>query len=310
MAEALLKKGFDWKFYCSYYEDLKEAGINNEKKAIEHYLRFGRIEDRAINAQLETDTSLNTQTKTVPISNPKNTLFAPKNRSFNEIGQAFCDFFATLVKLKSNQTILDLGCGNGVIALPLTKYLNSEGSYYGCDMDRNNVESCRNRISHNQSNFHFQNITSNKNMSSKMILPYEDQFFDFVFSTQTFTHTTPDMAKQYLHEISRVLKPNGKCLIIYFLWNPFIDTNIKEGSTNLSNIQTHDEYKTINNQLKEQAISYMESSVIQWHNQSKLPISQIIYGNWSGQNTNGLYQDLIFAEKKGKNTSSHSSQID
>ncbi|AYV83499.1 MAG: dTDP-6-deoxy-L-lyxo-4-hexulose reductase [Hyperionvirus sp.] len=37
---------FDWKFYISYYADLRENGINNEKKAIAHYLNHGHRENR------------------------------------------------------------------------------------------------------------------------------------------------------------------------------------------------------------------------------------------------------------------------
>src|SRR5207249_12098642 len=131
-----------------------------------------------------------------------------KGRSFNEIGQQFCDFFASLIKLKANQRILDLGCGTGIITVPLTKYLNSDGSYYGCDMDRNNVETCRSNISNNYPNFYFQHISLSKGALSKVILPYEDNFFDFVYATAIFTYTPSDIAKQYLSEISRVLKNN------------------------------------------------------------------------------------------------------
>ena len=37
---------FDWKFYTSIYTDLQRAGINTEKKAIDHYLKFGKKECR------------------------------------------------------------------------------------------------------------------------------------------------------------------------------------------------------------------------------------------------------------------------
>ena len=37
---------FDWKFYINIYPDLRKAGINNEKKAINHYLNYGINENR------------------------------------------------------------------------------------------------------------------------------------------------------------------------------------------------------------------------------------------------------------------------
>lgn len=40
---------FDWVFYCSYYSDLKKAGINTEKLALKHYFIHGQKEGRIIN---------------------------------------------------------------------------------------------------------------------------------------------------------------------------------------------------------------------------------------------------------------------
>ena len=37
---------FDWKFYINHYEDLKHANIDNEDKAIEHYVKYGHKELR------------------------------------------------------------------------------------------------------------------------------------------------------------------------------------------------------------------------------------------------------------------------
>src|ERR1700722_19262628 len=42
----ILPDNFDWLFYCHYYEDLRLAGIDNEKKATEHYLNHGCHEKR------------------------------------------------------------------------------------------------------------------------------------------------------------------------------------------------------------------------------------------------------------------------
>jgi hypothetical protein len=39
----------DWNFYISYYKDLKLSGINTKKKAINHYINFGKKENRLIN---------------------------------------------------------------------------------------------------------------------------------------------------------------------------------------------------------------------------------------------------------------------
>lgn len=41
-----MSNSFDWKFYINYYKDLKDNGIDNEEKALDHWLNNGRIEKR------------------------------------------------------------------------------------------------------------------------------------------------------------------------------------------------------------------------------------------------------------------------
>ena len=47
--------------------------------------------------------------------------------------------------------------------------------------------------------------------------PCADNSFDLVFLTSVFTHMFAGDVENYLSEISRVLKPGGKCLITWFL---------------------------------------------------------------------------------------------
>ena len=37
---------FDWKNYIENYPDLQAAGINTREKALKHYTRFGKRENR------------------------------------------------------------------------------------------------------------------------------------------------------------------------------------------------------------------------------------------------------------------------
>jgi hypothetical protein len=41
---------FNWKFYCHYYPDLVQSGVNTEDKAIKHFREFGQPEGRIPNA--------------------------------------------------------------------------------------------------------------------------------------------------------------------------------------------------------------------------------------------------------------------
>jgi len=37
---------FDWEFYINKYRDLKKAGIDTEEKALEHWIKYGKKEER------------------------------------------------------------------------------------------------------------------------------------------------------------------------------------------------------------------------------------------------------------------------
>lgn len=37
---------FDWKYYINRYSDLKKSGINTKKKAYQHWIKYGRNENR------------------------------------------------------------------------------------------------------------------------------------------------------------------------------------------------------------------------------------------------------------------------
>jgi SAM-dependent methyltransferase len=55
-------------------------------------------------------------------------------------------------------------------------------------------------------------------------LPFSNMFFTFALANSLFTHLLPPATKNYIAEISRVLKPGGRCLSSWFL----IDTNHSE----------------------------------------------------------------------------------
>ena len=53
----LIPKDFDYQFYIEYHPDLQQAGINDENQAKQHYLLFGRNENRPYK-KINTDLSL------------------------------------------------------------------------------------------------------------------------------------------------------------------------------------------------------------------------------------------------------------
>lgn len=228
------------------------------------------------------------------------------NGDFVMIGEEFLQYFINKVGLKPTDNILDVGCGIGRMAAPLTKYV-TEGSYEGIDIVSSGIDWCTKKISPKYPNFKFQQADvysemynpKGKYKSSEYKFPYEDKSFDFVFLTSVFTHMLPHDVDNYLSEISRVLKQDGKCLITYFLLTQDSKDHIKRKHSAFSfqykvgNCQVEHDY------LSENAVSYEESYIKKLYSKCGLNIiDPIYYGSWCGRETFLGFQDIIVASKE------------
>ena len=63
-----------------------------------------------------------------------------------------------LVGLAPDGSILDVGCGAGRIAIPLTRYLSQHGRYVGFDVISDAIEWCRANITSRCRNFEFHHL--------------------------------------------------------------------------------------------------------------------------------------------------------
>jgi ubiquinone/menaquinone biosynthesis C-methylase UbiE len=163
------------------------------------------------------------------ITGKRDSLTPPKGKIFTgsgdfiKQGKVFLQHFVKLGGLAPEHAVLDVGSGMGRMAVPLTKYLSSKGSYEGFDIMPDAVKWCNEHISKEFPNFNFKCAALSNSLytnageeSASFSFPYPDGQFDFVFLTSVFTHMMPADVTQYLNEISRVLKSNGKCFATFF----------------------------------------------------------------------------------------------
>ena len=234
-------------------------------------------------------------------------LTPPKRLVFNvgynfKVGQKFIQYFSGLGGLKQSDRVLDVGCGIGRMAVPLTKYLNKQGSYEGFDIIPKAIDWCRRKITPKYPNFYFQladiyNKRYNprgKYISSEYKFPYEDRSFDFVFLTSVFTHMLPQDVENYLSEINRVLKTDKKCFITVFLLNEESSKLIGAKSSTIDFRFQLDGFRTVDKVIPERAVAYDEKFIRNLYEKYKLNIVEPIhYGNWCGRSNFLDYQDII-----------------
>jgi SAM-dependent methyltransferase len=152
---------------------------------------------------------------------------SPDYSSFGHIGARFFRHLTELAGLRPTDRVLEAGCAIGRMALHLIPHLKNEGRYEGFDINPIGVTWCSRKIAVRFPRFHFHladvfNRRYNplgKYKACEYKFPYEERSFDFVFLTSVFTHMLPLDMFNYMQEIARVLRPEGKCLISYLILN-------------------------------------------------------------------------------------------
>ncbi len=148
---------------------------------------------------------------------------------------SFINLFQKLDLLKPKDKILDLGCGNGRLGIPLSVM---DVEYVGIDPCDKSIIFCK-RAFKDFSHLQFQHIdircmpfNPNGMITPKdLIVPHQDTYFDIIIASSLFTHlATLEIANHYFAEILRVLKPAGYLFTSWFR-SPPNDVNYTYGRT-------------------------------------------------------------------------------
>ena len=128
------------------------------------------------------------------------------NRIFKKHGRVFDKPDEDLIKAVSFlrkhkvKKILDLGCGTGRHVI----YLSKLGfDVYGIDIAEEGIKIAREWLNG-------EGLSANLEVGSiYKKLPYKDNFFDAIVSTQTIHHERIENIRKAIGEVERVLKPGG-----------------------------------------------------------------------------------------------------
>lgn len=228
--------------------------------------------------------------------------------NFEQVGEEFKRYFIEHGKLKPDGRVLDVGCGIGRMAVPLTGYLAPAGGYWGFDIVETGIRWCSSRITTRFPNFHFEHSDIYNEMYNQRgtiaardyRFPYDDDFFDLVFLTSVFTHLLPPDLEHYLDEIVRVLKPGGRAVITYFVLNGESRGLIASGRSTRNIGHDWNGCWVEDPRHPEAAIGYDEPRVRQTFAERGLSVVEpILFGSWCGRASFTSYQDIVVGEKRG-----------
>jgi ubiquinone/menaquinone biosynthesis C-methylase UbiE len=114
-----------------------------------------------------------------------------------------------LASLKPGESVLDIGCGTGTLAIAAKQRVGPIGRVFGVDASPEMLARAGKKASKAGTEVVFKNAVVEA-------LPFPDAQFDVVLSTVMLHHLGPKSRQQCAHEVRRVLKPGGRVLSVDF----------------------------------------------------------------------------------------------
>lgn len=221
---------------------------------------------------------------------------------YRAVASEFTGHLSRIAGLKPDSRILDIGCGCGQMAVPLTSIVGRQGRYEGFDPDLEAIAWCRQQITSRFPHFMFTSADlanalynpSGSVPAERFRFPYEDGSFDVILLKSVFTHMPHTAMAHYLGEIRRLLRRDGRCLASFFLLNEVARGLIRAGKSTYSFSYTGDGCFLIDPTIPDYVVAYDEAAMRETARRAGLRISQPLhYGRWSGRADALSFQDLV-----------------
>jgi ubiquinone/menaquinone biosynthesis C-methylase UbiE len=120
----------------------------------------------------------------------------------------FSLYLARLARL-SGESVLDVGCGTGTLAIAAKRRVGRAGRVYGIDASPEVIARARKKAKMDGVEVTFENAVVEK-------MPFTDGTFDAVLATVMLHHLGGKARQQCACEMRRVLKPGGRVLAVDF----------------------------------------------------------------------------------------------
>jgi SAM-dependent methyltransferase len=220
---------------------------------------------------------------------------------FRATGEEFLGLFRSLVDLRPDDRVLDIGCGIGRMARPLVPELRPPGSYDGFDIAEPGIRWCRAHYRNTPAPFRFEHADvynsvynpAGRDTPETYTFPYGDDSFDLAIATSVFTHLLPEAADHYLAQAARVLAPSGRLFATWLLTEdhhppppPFTtDPALLPAATS-------------DPAAPETAVAYPESWLRERLDANGLELDAIHPGSWRSGHRGLTLQDVVVARRR------------
>ena len=226
---------------------------------------------------------------------------------FKALGDGMVNGLRARGLLHDQSIVLDIGCGLGRLARPLTAILAPTARYYGFDINPTCIDWCRQRYALFR-NFHFDWIdlhsafynAQGKAQARDFRFPIRDNHADLAILMSVFTHMYFEDAAAYVREIARMLKPGGRCVITYFLIDEQIADHYAQRALKGEGVFPILNGYAADREKPESVVFLKEPMVLAMYAGAGLQVEHVGYGSWAahqGRQTGEGFQDQIVAIK-------------
>jgi SAM-dependent methyltransferase len=144
---------------------------------------------------------------------------------FWQVGNEIVGLTMATARLHPDDHILDVGCGLGRVALPLSRFLDERGRYDGFDTSLEYIEWCQRALHLDPARFRFHHYaiqSSHYNehgsiAAQSFVFPWPASSFSLAIAVSLFTHLSAAATRNYLAEIARTLRPGGRLFASFFV---------------------------------------------------------------------------------------------
>jgi SAM-dependent methyltransferase len=228
-------------------------------------------------------------------------------REFIDSGRATIRMMLELSALRPNDAVLDVGCGCGRLALPLTDLLSSEGRYLGFDVGLAPITWCREHITPRFPNFVFAHVdvyspgynAGGTIAPEDFTFPCDDDSVDLALLGSVFTHLLPKGVEAYTRQIARVLRPSGKCLISHMLMDEAARQAVTTGTTIFDFRHQVGPATTFDPGNPTEGLAYDVEFALGVLGASGLDVTDVRRGNWREVRSYNIQHDWVLAVKRG-----------
>jgi SAM-dependent methyltransferase len=223
-------------------------------------------------------------------------------RRYRAVAEEFAGHLSRIGSLTPRSRMLDIGCGCGQMAVPLTSAIGAEGCYEGFDPDAEAIAWCRKQISPRFPHFRFESADLANTLynpggrvrAEDFRFPYPDDSFDLILLKSVFTHMPHTPMKHYLGEIRRMLRRDGRCIASFFLINEDARGYIQAGKSVYGFPYAGEGCFVIDPRIPDYVVAHDESILRETAKSFGLRVSDPIhYGAWCGRTNYVSFQDLV-----------------